>query len=157
MVKPEWGTKRQCPSCGARFYDLQHQPVTCPKCQTTFEPEALLKPRRTRPEPVEKRMPRKAVVPDEIEEDQEEELEEEVEDADLEEIEEDQADVLEVEDDAIEEEVEETGARRRRVTALEPEEDLIDIEEAETEAGEEEDEGDILDDAEPLPDEDEES
>lgn len=147
MVKPEWGTKRQCPSCGGRFYDLQHHPVTCPKCQTTFEPEALLKPRRTRPEPVEKRVPRKAVVPEEVEEDQEEE----VEDTDLEE---DEGDVLEVEDDVVEEEVGETGARRRRITAIEPEEDLIDIEEAETEAG---DEGDILDDAEPLPDEDEET
>ena len=22
MVKPEWGTKRNCPKCGERFYDL---------------------------------------------------------------------------------------------------------------------------------------
>ncbi|MBA4050305.1 MAG: TIGR02300 family protein, partial [Erythrobacter sp.] len=22
MAKPEWGTKRTCPKCGTRFYDL---------------------------------------------------------------------------------------------------------------------------------------
>ena len=34
MVKPELGTKRVCVSCGARFYDLNHQPAICPKCST---------------------------------------------------------------------------------------------------------------------------
>ena len=46
MAKPEWGTKRQCPECGARFYDLNRHPITCVKCGTVFEPEPLLKPRR---------------------------------------------------------------------------------------------------------------
>ncbi len=46
MAKPEWGTKRQCPECGTRFYDLNRQPITCVKCGTSFEPEPLLKPRR---------------------------------------------------------------------------------------------------------------
>ncbi len=32
MAKPELGTKRVCVSCGARFYDLNRQPVICPKC-----------------------------------------------------------------------------------------------------------------------------
>jgi uncharacterized protein (TIGR02300 family) len=32
MTKPELGTKRLCASCGARFYDLLHTPITCPKC-----------------------------------------------------------------------------------------------------------------------------
>ena len=28
MVKPEWGTKRACPKCGTRFYDLtKDEPV----------------------------------------------------------------------------------------------------------------------------------
>ena len=55
MAKPEWGTKRICPSCGARYYDLLHDPVVCPKCSTPFDPEALLKARRARPAaPVEK-------------------------------------------------------------------------------------------------------
>ncbi len=50
MVKPELGVKRTCPSCGARFYDLLKSPAECPKCEHTFDPEVLLKPRRTRPE-----------------------------------------------------------------------------------------------------------
>ena len=55
MAKPEWGTKRICPSCGTRYYDLNHDPIVCPQCQTAFDPEALLKARRTRPvAPVEK-------------------------------------------------------------------------------------------------------
>ena len=49
MAKPEWGTKRICPSCGTRYYDMQHDPIICPKCQTPFDPEALLRARRSRP------------------------------------------------------------------------------------------------------------
>ncbi len=55
MAKPEWGTKRICPSCGTRYYDLLRDPVICPKCSTPFDPEALLRARRARPAaPVEK-------------------------------------------------------------------------------------------------------
>jgi uncharacterized protein (TIGR02300 family) len=55
VAKPEWGTKRICPSCGTRYYDLLRKPVICPKCGTPFDPEAFLKSRRTRPvAPVEK-------------------------------------------------------------------------------------------------------
>jgi uncharacterized protein (TIGR02300 family) len=36
MTKPELGTKRLCASCGARFYDLLHSPITCPKCSTVL-------------------------------------------------------------------------------------------------------------------------
>ena len=32
MVKPEWGTRRNCYKCGTRFYDLLKEPPTCPKC-----------------------------------------------------------------------------------------------------------------------------
>ena len=33
MVKPEWGTKRTCPKCATRFYDLgKDEPVTCIEC-----------------------------------------------------------------------------------------------------------------------------
>jgi uncharacterized protein (TIGR02300 family) len=49
VAKPEWGAKRICPSCGARYYDLQRDPVICPKCGTPFDPEAFLKSRRARP------------------------------------------------------------------------------------------------------------
>ncbi len=46
MTKPELGVKRDCPECGARFYDLNKEPAHCPKCDHEFVPEALLKPRR---------------------------------------------------------------------------------------------------------------
>lgn len=50
MNKPELGVKRDCPSCGARFYDLNKEPARCPKCEHEFVPEALLKPRKPRRE-----------------------------------------------------------------------------------------------------------
>jgi len=57
LAKPEWGTKRICPSCGTRYYDLLRDPVVCPKCSTPFDPEAFLKARRARPAaPVEKEL-----------------------------------------------------------------------------------------------------
>jgi uncharacterized protein (TIGR02300 family) len=34
MAKPELGNKRICVACSARFYDLNRQPVVCPKCST---------------------------------------------------------------------------------------------------------------------------
>ncbi|MBT8471226.1 MAG: TIGR02300 family protein [Marinicaulis sp.] len=47
MSKPELGEKRDCPECGARFYDLTKSPAHCPKCHHEFVPEPLLKPRKT--------------------------------------------------------------------------------------------------------------
>jgi uncharacterized protein (TIGR02300 family) len=41
MTKPELGTKRLCARCGAKFYDLHHSPITCPKCNTVFDPVPL--------------------------------------------------------------------------------------------------------------------
>jgi uncharacterized protein (TIGR02300 family) len=44
MVKPEWGTKRTCPKCSTRFYDLgKEDPVHCIECGTDFMPEPVLK------------------------------------------------------------------------------------------------------------------
>lgn len=48
MVKAAWGTKRTCQSCGARFYDLNNSPITCPKCHHAHDPEDFLKTRRSR-------------------------------------------------------------------------------------------------------------
>ena len=42
MVSDELGTKRTCPSCGTRFYDLNKDPITCPKCAQAFVAEPLL-------------------------------------------------------------------------------------------------------------------
>ena len=34
MAKPELGNKRVCVACSTRFFDLNKQPVICPKCST---------------------------------------------------------------------------------------------------------------------------
>ncbi|MFL6842097.1 MAG: TIGR02300 family protein [Sphingomicrobium sp.] len=44
MVKPEWGTKRTCPKCSTRFYDLgTEDPIHCVNCGTEWLPEPVLK------------------------------------------------------------------------------------------------------------------
>ena len=108
MAKPDWGLKRTCQSCGARFYDMGRSPIACPKCGAEFDAEALLKTRRTkaptpRPAPV-------AVVPEEVEPAEdvvvEEEAAEEKEDAvieDTSELGEDDEDVADVIDNVGEE------------------------------------------------------
>jgi len=114
LAKPEWGTKRICPSCGTRYYDLLRDPIVCPKCATPFDPEAFLKARRARPAaPIEKEAV--PVVGDEIEteldaedvESVEEEEEEEVpletgDDEEEEELIEDASELGEDEDDMAE-------------------------------------------------------
>jgi uncharacterized protein (TIGR02300 family) len=57
VVKAELGTKRTCPSCAARFYDLMKNPLTCPKCGQTFIAEALLPSKGNGPPPVAKPRP----------------------------------------------------------------------------------------------------
>ena len=37
MAKPELGAKRQCQNCGAKFFDLNKDPIVCPKCGTVFQ------------------------------------------------------------------------------------------------------------------------
>ncbi len=37
MAKAELGTKRHCPNCGTRYYDLNRNPILCPKCGTVFD------------------------------------------------------------------------------------------------------------------------
>jgi len=49
VAKPDLGTKRLCAHCGAKFYDLNHAPATCPKCGVVFEAAAVTA--RGRPEP----------------------------------------------------------------------------------------------------------
>ena len=50
MVKPEWGTKRQCPKCGTRFYDLgKDDPVACVECGSQWEPDPVLKSKQPMP------------------------------------------------------------------------------------------------------------
>jgi len=47
VAKPELGTKRLCASCGAKFYDLNKDPIHCPKCGTVYEVAPVV----TRPRP----------------------------------------------------------------------------------------------------------
>jgi uncharacterized protein (TIGR02300 family) len=50
MVKPEWGTKRSCPKCSTRFYDLtKDEPVTCISCGYAWLPEPVLKSKQPLP------------------------------------------------------------------------------------------------------------
>jgi uncharacterized protein (TIGR02300 family) len=42
VVNAELGTKRTCPNCAARFYDLLKNPIQCPKCSTSFVAAAIL-------------------------------------------------------------------------------------------------------------------
>jgi uncharacterized protein (TIGR02300 family) len=136
--KAELGTKRICPSCASRFYDLGKRPIVCPKCQTSFEPETLLKPRRQRPEAREVPVP--VVVPEVVAEEEAEEEFEEDEDA----LEED--DVLEpdeVEGDVAAEKPVGPAARKRKRPAVIPDEELV-LPDADDEEVDVDDEEDVL-------------
>lgn len=41
MAKPELGGKHQCQNCGTKFFDLNRDPMTCPKCGTVFQAAPL--------------------------------------------------------------------------------------------------------------------
>jgi uncharacterized protein (TIGR02300 family) len=43
MLSPSLGKKRRCAECEAAFYDLNRDPITCPKCGATHQPAARLK------------------------------------------------------------------------------------------------------------------
>ncbi len=76
MVDESLGIKRTCPSCHARFYDLNKTPIECPKCGETFTVEPILpskhdqmaedKPADIAPEPVEEEPAGMAAEDDEV-------------------------------------------------------------------------------------------
>jgi uncharacterized protein (TIGR02300 family) len=82
MVKPEWGTKRTCPKCSARFYDLgKEDPVTCIECGVNWFPEPVLKSKQPLPYEAakpekEKETPDSDLAADDLEIDVDEEAEE---------------------------------------------------------------------------------
>lgn len=41
MSKIEWGLKRYCQKCHTKYYDMQKDPITCPKCGTLYQQEIL--------------------------------------------------------------------------------------------------------------------
>jgi uncharacterized protein (TIGR02300 family) len=78
MVNPEWGTKRSCPKCSTRFYDLgKDDPVTCISCGNAWAPEPVLKSQQPLPfevaapkevKEVDEDLAAEELVPDEDEE-----------------------------------------------------------------------------------------
>lgn len=112
VAKPNRGLKRTCQSCTARFYDLEKDPIICPKCGVEFDPEAVLKNKRAKPAPAPRPVP--VAKPEPAEADDMEPIEEEVADAgdekedevieDTSELGEDDEDVAEVVDNVDEEE-----------------------------------------------------
>ena len=68
MAKPEWGTKRRCDSCGAKFYDFHRDPITCPKCVAKITLTSATRPkgnRSARPETAVEEKPAAASEEDE--------------------------------------------------------------------------------------------
>ena len=48
MDKKDWGIKRVCLGCGARFYDFNKSPIICPSCGDVYDAEYLSK-RKSKP------------------------------------------------------------------------------------------------------------
>jgi uncharacterized protein (TIGR02300 family) len=57
VAKTDWGLKRTCQACGTRFYDMGREAPACPKCSTKFDPDAVLKAKRTTKATAEKAVP----------------------------------------------------------------------------------------------------
>jgi uncharacterized protein (TIGR02300 family) len=140
LVKADLGIKRICPSCGARFYDLQKRPIECPKCAFSFEPEALYKQRRPRqPEP------QPVAAPVARDDDEENEDEEESEDVELEEADEVvEEPVLVVSDDDEAEPAEEAAEEDAGMSVVEPDAEVADIEDLDDDVVDDDEEDDSL-------------
>ena len=52
VVKPELGGKRQCQNCGTKFFDMNRDPIVCPKCATVFQALPVTRAAAVRPAPV---------------------------------------------------------------------------------------------------------
>jgi len=66
LAKPEWGEKRICLDCGAKFYDMQRSPIVCPSCETVFVPVVATRSSRAKaPAPKPKSKLVKPAVADE--------------------------------------------------------------------------------------------
>ena len=89
MAKPELGTKRQCQNCGAKFFDLNKDPIVCPKCGTVFQGAAARARPAAKPEEEEVELATPAGVEvvslDEVEAGEEKAAEPVVDDIDVEE------------------------------------------------------------------------
>jgi len=85
VARPNLGSKRACPSCGAKFYDLGKDPAICPECGASHPQAEFRKPRRARqpaPRAAPKKPPPQAEAETGIDLDEEEEDEEDAIDMD---------------------------------------------------------------------------
>ena len=62
MANPELGAKRQCQNCGAKFFDLNKEPILCPKCGTVFHGAARVERASAKVEVEEEEAPAPAGV-----------------------------------------------------------------------------------------------
>jgi uncharacterized protein (TIGR02300 family) len=139
LVKADLGTKRACPSCAARFYDLSKRPIECPKCGFSFEPEALYKQRRGRqPEPAAGVVPASQAEDEESDDEEEDGESEEEEEEAVEEAPLIVAATGEDEDETAEEEEAEADSG---MSVVEGDEDVA-IEDIEVEDEDDDEEGD---------------
>jgi uncharacterized protein (TIGR02300 family) len=158
VVKPEWGVKRTCHSCGAKFYDLKRDPIVCPKCGTTFDFETALKSRKVRTVAEAKPVPAKAKAKARPVKDEDTDALEDIEDVeDVEDVGDD--DVLAEDDDTDDtlEDVVVTGTKRVAPDDEDEDEDIdLDLDDDEEEALLiDDEEEDSLDEVEEEIDEDE--
>ena len=97
VAKVELGTKRQCQNCGAKFFDLNKDPIICPKCGTIFQGAAAARARpAAKPEEEEAELATPAGVEmvslDEVEASEEKAAEPAVDDIEVEEADDDAPD-----------------------------------------------------------------
>ena len=111
MSRPELGTKRTCPNCGAKYYDLNRDPIVCPRCGTYFETGLKARPVTAAVE----------------EEDEDIEVEPEAEFVSLEEADEEAADSGAVKVEGDEDEEDEIEPAEQDDTFLEEEEEEEDV------------------------------
>ncbi len=144
LVKADLGTKRACPSCNSRFYDLDKRPIECPKCGFSYEPEALFKQRRSRqPEPAATGTIRAEDAEDDEDEDDENEDADSDEDEEEEAVEEAPLSVAATGEDEDEEAAEEEPETAEGMSVVEGDEDVA-IEDIEVEDDEDEEDDDLL-------------
>ena len=104
MAKPEWGKKRTCQSCGAKYYDLKKETPTCPKCKTVFQAETPQRGRRGRaaveaPKVVPLPVPAAAAVTEEASDIADDDIEVDTLDGDDESLPEDTSDLVDDDED----------------------------------------------------------
>jgi uncharacterized protein (TIGR02300 family) len=71
VVKQAWGTKRTCPKCDTRFYDLgKDNPCVCIECATEWVPEPILKAKQSiiAPPPAAKKKEEEKTEAEEVDE-----------------------------------------------------------------------------------------